>query len=134
MDYNKNRTEKESQISHSSGTEDYTEVTDEEKKGLIFRILPLPFELDLGAYGFAALVVILTFGSYALRDKIVDFESFDKFRDKIKKFSIVRDFSHQMILVEFIRYFSVCAYDFLVILYLVKPIVDVGSYVDNRVT
>ena len=78
--------------------------------------------MDLAAIFYAILALMLSFGAYLMRDHIVNDELYDKFRENISRFSSSTDLNWPLIFAESIKFFSICAYDILVVMYLIKPL------------
>ena len=91
-------------------------------KHLSFRPVRIPGIMDLAAIIYAILALILSFGAYLMRDSIINDELYDRFRENINRFSNSTDLNWPLIFAESIKFFSYCAYDILVIMYLIKPL------------
>ena len=96
---------------------------------LKFSFHPYHTTTDIISLIYPVLTVLLAYVSYYDRDRIVSDELYSRFHENLERFNKATEISGPLIMAEFIKFFSICAFDILVIMYLIKPIRSPSSEV-----
>lgn len=89
---------------------------------LSYREREYPMDLDLTTVGFGVLCIAITYLSYYFRENIINDEVYDRFQESRVKYAEAAGINMVRLIAEAIKFFSLCAYDVMIIMYLVKPL------------
>lgn len=91
-------------------------------KLLTYTEISYPFLFDIVTILYGLLMVFVAFLGFHFRESIIIESSYEKFQSHLEQFSRPIPISIQRLIPEAVKYFSLCAYDILIIMYLIKPI------------
>lgn len=96
---------------------------------LRFQDAPVSNSTSLVSLVYPLVSVLLAYTALAYQESLVTDEMYVKFHENLDRYNKLTEISGPMILAEFIKFFSVCAYDVLVVMYLIKPLRSTSSEV-----
>lgn len=113
------------------GREDREREFEAEQEKVLQRLrhedVGVSWSTSLVSLAYPVLTVLLAYAAQAYQEALVSDEMYVKFHDNLERYNRQTELSGPLVLAEFIKFFSVCAYDVLVVMYLIKPLRTASS-------
>lgn len=91
-------------------------------KMLTYKEVAYPMSSDVITLAYGILMVVIAYVAFHFRESIIIDELYEKFQASREKFVQSTSFNVVKLIPEAIKFFSMCAYDILIIMYLIKPL------------
>lgn len=89
---------------------------------LSFKESDFPRDMDVTTFIFGIFAVVLTYTAFFFRESIINENVYDKFQESRIKFAEGSGFTMVRLIPEAVKFFSLWAYDILIVMYLIKPL------------